>query len=94
MENWARVAGYAFLAALVSALQFGVFDCNELPVVSFLGGFVTLVGACLITEGVYRASRSPRPRSARLGRAIGLGVLGLALVVALGWFTVMTHLCG
>ncbi len=88
------VALYVVLGCLLSPLQFGFFDCSELPVLSFVAGALTVAAALVAGDVVYRASTASRPVAPRLVRGAAAAVLGAAAVVGLAYFTRITHICG
>jgi hypothetical protein len=90
----ARIAMYVVLACLISALQFGLYDCSGVPALSFGAGALTILAVLLVSDRVYAVARSSRPSGSRLATAIAVGVIGAGLALALGVFTRITHLCG
>lgn len=85
---------YALVACVASTLQFGVYDCSGLPVLSFGVGALTVFAALAVLDRVYVASISARSAAKRLAIGAGIGILGAGAVVALGWLTMITHICG
>ena len=90
----ARFTVYALLACVASALQFGFYDCSGLPALSFGAGALTVFTALVTIDHIYWVSVSARPFTQRVAIGLALGVAGAAAVSALGWFTLITHMCG
>ena len=85
-------------AALVAAFmlsrdQARFFDCNKLPVLSTIGGTVTLLLVYACGEALVRVAKSDLSRDEKLGAAVKITLLGGAATAIAGFFTVMTHLC-
>jgi len=87
-----RVA--AMLAAFIlSGLQFPLFDCNKVPVLSVIAGAITLLLIYATAELIYVIAKSDR--STRAKALTGLGGLcgGLILAAMSGSFAILTHIC-
>ena len=87
-----RVA--AMLAAFIlSGLQFPLFDCNKVPVLSVIAGAITLLLIYATAELIYVIAKSDR--STRAKALTGLGGLcgGLILAGMSGSFAILTHIC-
>jgi hypothetical protein len=75
-------AGIAAVAALVlTPLQFGAFDCNELPLLSFASGLIAFGAGTFGVLSVF---------ARQWWAAIG----GVLLAVLAGAIMVMSHMCG
>jgi hypothetical protein len=79
-----RIAVYVVLACLVSAIQFGLYDCSGMPALSFGAGALTILAGLLVIDRVYVVARSSRPSGVRLATAIAVGVVGAGVALALG----------
>jgi hypothetical protein len=62
--------------------------------VSFATGALTVLLACLVGDRLVAMRKLPYAPAARVALQAGVGVLGAILVIALGGFTVFTHMCG
>ena len=91
---WSRFGVYALLGFLASTFQFGFYDCNGAKVLSFVAGALTVFTALVVLDCVYVASVSARSAAMRLALGAGFSIVGAAVVCALGWFTMITHMCG
>jgi len=89
-----RIAVYALLGCLVSAVQFGFFDCSGVKVLSFGAGALTVFVALVAIDRVYVMSVSPRSAVTRLALGTAIATMGAGATFALGWFTMITHMCG
>jgi len=87
-----RFAAFA-MAFMLSRGQARFFDCNKLPALSTVGGTVTLLLVYAWGEALYRVAISEQSRDAKLGAAVKITLIGGAATAAVGFFTVMTHLC-
>ena len=55
---------------------------------------LTVFTALVVIDRVYIAGVSARPAAARVAMGAGIAVVGAGAVLALGWFTMITHMCG
>ena len=94
MKMRVRFVVYLVLGCLASSLQFGLYDCSELPALSLAAGVLTIVTALVVIDRVYFTSVSARSARARVALGAGIGILGAGAVFAFGWFTTITHMCG
>ena len=90
----ARFAIYAPVACLASLLQFGFFDCNGVKALSFATGALTVLLGCVVGDRLVAMRKLPYSQAARVALGAGVAILGAVLVVALGGFTIFTHMCG
>src|SRR5215210_5337346 len=89
---WHRFMLYAVVGCVVSTLQFGGFDCNELPGWSLAGGALTVFTTLFMSDRIYAVSVSQRSVRARVIRVAALGLVLGSLAVGLGWITMITHM--
>jgi hypothetical protein len=82
------------LATIVSGSQFSLYDCSGLPALSFGAGVLTVALALILIDRMYLVGVSARALNARIAIVAAIAIVGGAVVVALGWLTVMTHICG
>ena len=61
-----RLVAYLVLGCLASSLQFGFYDCSELPALSLAAGALTIVTALVVIDRVYFTSVSARSAGARV----------------------------
>jgi hypothetical protein len=90
----ARLGVYALLACLLSPLQFGMFDCSGVKALSFASGALMVFAGLLAIDRVYIVGIAPSAGERRIAVAALWGVAGVAAVIILGWFTIVTHMCG
>ena len=84
----------AMIAAFIlSGLQFPLFDCNKVPVLSVIAGAITLLLIYATAEVIYVIARSDRSTRAKLLTGLGGLCGGLILVAMSGSFTMLTHIC-
>ena len=91
-----RVGARLFALAVVlilSGSQSRFFDCNKLPVLSVAGTIVTLVLLYGVAEKTYDVVASEDSGRAKFAAGIKVILVGTVLVMGVGFFTVMTHLC-
>ena len=78
-------------ALMLSRLQYRLFPCNKMPVLSYVAGVATLLIIYATAERVYDAMTSDELDARRtLGATIVVGCIAAA---GTGFFTMMTHLC-
>ena len=82
------------VALLVSGVQFRFFDCNESPALSVVSAALTVLLIYATGEAIYWVATSDTPALNKLvtGMCVALG--GVGLVVGVGLFTLVTHMCG
>jgi membrane associated rhomboid family serine protease len=80
-------------AFILSGLQFPLFDCNKVPVLSVIAGAITLLLIYATAEVIYAIARSDRSTRAKLLTGLGGLFGGLILVATSGSVAVLTHIC-
>ena len=88
----ARLAAL-LIAILASSKQWRYFDCNGMPILSFLGGVAIVLLLYGTGELLYRIATAEGPRKERLRAAVPVLLLAVSAITAVGGFTLLTHLC-
>lgn len=84
----------AAAGVLLSGAQFRFFDCNEVPLVSFVGGVLTIVLLYVAGAALHGVITSPEPNVTRLRNAAGVVFVGGWVVGGVAFFTLVSHMCG
>jgi len=86
----ARLTALA-VALVLSPSQNRFFDCNKIPLLSYVSGLATLLIIYGTAERAYEAITSGIPEGKRL--AVLTIVVGCIATAGAGFFTMMTHIC-